>query len=117
MARAVQHAPVLERFLVRIGAGNMKLNPKCLKNSKELDLRQSFELEYYAAGVHEDDDDMMFNKARVIWKAGDWRPDEEVQRHWRDAVGPDGLLIFEGVDEAFGRGGGGNGQRGGRRLR
>ena len=98
MARAVQHAPVLRRVRFLMENDNTKLNPKYPKNREELDLRRSFELEYHAAGVHEDEDDTMFDKARVVWRVGEWRPDEEVQRHWRDAVGPGGLPIFKDVE-------------------
>jgi hypothetical protein len=99
VARAIQHAPVLRHVSLCLDDTNRKLNPKYLANHEELDLRRSFTLFYLAAGVPDcyGADEALFGKARVVWEVGDWRPDEEVQRAWRDAVGPDGLLIFEDV--------------------
>lgn len=94
MARAVRHAPALRRiwFLME---NRTELNFKYLANRKELNAHRTFEFEYFAAGVHDYTDDILFDRARVIWKVGDWRPDGEVQRHWREAVGPGGLLVFK----------------------
>ncbi|PGH15164.1 hypothetical protein AJ79_02529 [Helicocarpus griseus UAMH5409] len=92
MARAVQHASSLERMWVNIPGPD--LSPKYVRK----DVTRIFEVYYVAEGVDDNCDETPNDKTRLIWQVGDWRPDEEVEKEWRKAISPDGVVLYNVPD-------------------
>jgi hypothetical protein len=86
MARAVQHAPSLQR--INIYFLNDGLLYQYLKDDAEL--QRQFDIYYFARGVVDRGFGWMVDSNRLVRKVGDYRLDEEVERQWRDALGQDG---------------------------
>ncbi|KAK2801610.1 hypothetical protein FQN50_007671 [Emmonsiellopsis sp. PD_5] len=80
MARAAHHAPSLQKM--RLGVYEQGL------------IKRYFEVWYIAKGVPSRTGQDPADKARVMWYVGDWRPDEEVERHWRNAISSDGVMLY-----------------------
>ena len=79
MARAARHAPRLEKMRLGVPSGLYSTY---------------FDVWYIAKGVYSHHADEPVGHARVIWQVGDWRPVEEVERHWRDAMSSDGVMLY-----------------------
>ncbi|PGH11201.1 hypothetical protein AJ79_05043 [Helicocarpus griseus UAMH5409] len=91
MARAAHHAPVLERMWLKVN--NESLRPSYLE--EDVDISRSFEVFYVAKGAVDHNEEAPDDeKARLIWQVGDWRPDQEVERHWSNALSPEGAMIY-----------------------
>lgn len=81
---AAHHAPSLE--VTRLGVPNKLYGSIC------------FDFWYVAKGVPNESEEEPDDKARVIWQVGDWRPDEEVERHWRNVISSDGVMLYNTSD-------------------
>ncbi|PGH15129.1 hypothetical protein AJ79_02655 [Helicocarpus griseus UAMH5409] len=80
MARAAQHAPSLEKMRLRV--------PRPYGG-------RYFDVWFLVKGVpSKSEEEEPSDKTRVIWQVGDWRPDEEVLRHWRNAIPSDGVMLY-----------------------
>ncbi|PGH05237.1 hypothetical protein AJ79_06848 [Helicocarpus griseus UAMH5409] len=88
MARAAHHAPVLETMELSIREG--RLYPKYREDE---DVSRIFGICYYAQGAREKFKTTE-HKARLICRVGDRSLDGEVERHWRNVLSPDGVIIY-----------------------
>lgn len=89
MAHAIRHAPSLKHIGLRFSE---ILYPEFIDRK----VVRAFDLYFKAAGV--DSWHGTVGKPSVIWEVNDWRPDEDVQRHFKDALGPDGVMIYLDYD-------------------
>ena len=93
MAKAVRYAPSLQEINLRFGS--QKLTP-IIRNGVDADLKREFNLTYFAGGVTcPRQESESTEKPRLIWQVQDWRPDDTVDWHWREALGPDAVMVYE----------------------
>lgn len=90
MARAVRFAPSVREMQLLFDT--VMLNPKFIK--KTVDMKREFQVFYFASGFNNYYWASPVEKDRLICQVGNWRMDEEVERHWKDALGPDGVIIY-----------------------
>lgn len=85
-----------------LAGASSKLNPKHLTNRWALKPRSTLEVEYYAPRKTADGyDGTIDEKRRAIRRAGNWAA-WEVLDLWWEAVGDDGLVIWEHAQESNG---------------
>lgn len=90
MARAVQYAPSLKTLDLLFGWDVM--NPMHL--GRNVNIIQQFNLYYAASYEGSEFRELGANKKRLICETLDWRLDEEVEKYWKEALGPDGVIIY-----------------------
>lgn len=88
MAKAVRYAPALQEMSLRFGS------QKLIKNGTDVGLKREFNVTYLAGGVTTAQLSESENP-RLIWQVQDWRPDDAVDSHWREALGPDAVMVYE----------------------
>lgn len=92
MAKVIRHAPSLEE--ISLQWGSIRLKPKFLQKEKEV--KREFNIFYYAKGINPGHQvPGSSDTARLIFQARNWRPDQDVENHLRDALGPDGVVIYQ----------------------
>lgn len=112
MAQAAQHAPKLERMWLIVD--KKELRPRYLEKYEYIDapsyldddwsMVRHFQVFYVAKGAQDHEERAPDDKARLIWQVGDWRPDEEVERHWKDVLSPSqGTMVYNDPDYMFQR--------------
>ncbi|KAK2768550.1 hypothetical protein FQN54_000406 [Arachnomyces sp. PD_36] len=87
MARAIRYAPSLEEIHLKF---SQTLTSKYFNES----IARKFDITYFASGFNRPYAAPPFEKNRLICDVQNWRPDEEVERYWRDALGPNGAIVY-----------------------
>ena len=94
MARAVRYAPSLQ--MIDMGVVSAPLEPKYvdLEEKGVYEFKLHFDVYYLARGVDDRFGETLPDKPRLICDVGTWRLEEEVERLWREALRPDGVIIY-----------------------
>lgn len=92
MARAVQYAPSLKTLDLLFDWDWME--PSCLKREVEGKIIHQFNLYYAAPYEGRHFRELGISKKRLICETLNWRLDAEVEKYWREALGPDGVIIY-----------------------
>ena len=97
IAGAIQRASCLEALNLRLlpwSCGDL------LPDVQSVTAEAKFEITYLVKGVSsrdqkDDEIDGSVGKTRLFWKTGKWRPDEEVQKALREALGKDTVISYD----------------------
>ncbi|KAM5471264.1 hypothetical protein MauCBS54593_003604 [Microsporum audouinii] len=91
MARAVRHAPSLEKINLNFNVGS--ISSKYVKINKE---NRDFDIYYCVRGTDGPcrQDPKSMEKNTLICEVKDWRPSKEVENYWKDVLGPDGVIVY-----------------------
>ena len=90
MARAVINAPSVRQ--IHMLFGSVRLRSKLLGTDSEL--KRTFNVRYYSSGISRETWTQPVDRNRLICEVPNWRMDEEVARHWKEALGPEGVIIY-----------------------
>lgn len=97
IAGAIQRASCLEALNLELLSWSCR---DLLSDVQSVTAHVKFQITYLVKGVlsrdqNGDEIDGPVGKTRLFWKTGKWRPDEEVQKAFREALVKDALILYD----------------------